>query len=146
MPSRSADVPARVVVDAGPFIAHIRADDPDHGAAVRGFEVLVRGGSRVVVPAPVVFEVFKWTLHHGGPGLARTVLVRMRGGCEVVPLDRGMFEAACMLVAQLPGWQGTLEDAVVAACAMELRAPIWTLNYRDFAAFSQLELWNPPGR
>jgi predicted nucleic acid-binding protein len=144
MPSRFADVPARIVVDAGPFIAHIREDDPDHSTAVRGFEALARMKSHLIVPAPIVLEVFKWTLHHGGPAAARSVLARMRGGCEVLPLDRRMFEAACALVDHLPGWEGTLEDATVAVSAMELGVPVWTLNYRDFAAFPRVGLWNPP--
>jgi predicted nucleic acid-binding protein len=141
---RSGDVPRRIAVDAGPFIAQIREDDPDHHAAGRGFHVLVRARSRLMVLASIILEVFKWTVYHAGPRTARHVLARMRGGCEILPLDRPVFDAACALVEQLPSWAGTLEDATVAVTALQLRIPVWTLNHRDFSAFPRIELWAPP--
>jgi hypothetical protein len=43
----------------------------------------------------------------------------------------------------MPAWRGTLEDALVAVTGLRLRAPVWTLNYRDLAAFGSLEFWTP---
>lgn len=143
MSSRLADPPRRLVVDSGPFIAHLRDDDPDHSAANRGFGMLADVRSRLLVPAPVVLEVFKWSLYRAGPQKARAVLARVRRGCEVLPLDRAAFNAACSLVDQLPSWGGTLEDATVVMAALELNVPVWTLNYRDFSAFRKIELWVP---
>ncbi len=42
-----------------------------------------------------------------------------------------------------PGWKGSREDVLVAAVAIRLRLPAWTLNYRDLGAFPRLELWAP---
>ncbi len=40
-------------------------------------------------------------------------------------------------------WNGSLEDASVVFTARRFACPAWTYNYRDFAAFRDLELWNP---
>jgi hypothetical protein len=47
------------------------------------------------------------------------------------------------MLVQLPRWQGSLEDAAVIFIAMRYRCPVWTYNFRDFAAFKALEFWTP---
>jgi predicted nucleic acid-binding protein len=41
------------------------------------------------------------------------------------------------------GWGATLEDAIVIQTALVLDVPVWTLNYRDFAAVKTLRFWTP---
>lgn len=136
-------IPPRLVLDAGPFIALFHRSDPDHEGAVRGFHRLAEGGTRLFVPMPVLFEVFKWLLFEAGPQAAQKGLAKMMEGAVVVPFTLEDLEEARLLLAQFPGWEGTLEDASVALLALRLKAPVWTLNYRDLGAFPALRFWTP---
>ncbi len=56
-----------------------------------------------------------------------------------VPTIASAFE----LIQTKADWRATLEDAVVIQTALTLNAPVWTFNYRDFAAIKNLEFWTP---
>jgi len=133
--------PQRLVLDAGPLIALFHAADPDHGSVVRGFQELAGAGAHLLIPLPVVFEVFKWLLFEGGPAVARRALERMVEALEVLPLGPEDLEALRVLLASRPEWRGTLEDASVVLLALRAGAPVWTLNYRDLGAFRELSFW-----
>lgn len=140
----ASDKPRGVVVDAGPLIALTHRADPDHSSVRAGFEQLLDGRTRLIVPLPIVFEVYKWLLYHADPASARDALTHMRAALEIVFPARLDFDDATTLIMGLgPHWRGTLEDALVAALATRLRSPVWTLNYRDFSAFRRIELWTP---
>jgi hypothetical protein len=131
------------VVDAGPFIGLLTPRDAYHTDAVRGFRQLEQTGVAVIVPLAIVFEVFKWLLHRAGLGRARSGLTIMLDLVQIAyPSPRDLTEALDLMEAR-PGWSGTLEDAVVAQAAIELKAPVWTINYRDLRAFNNLEFWTP---
>lgn len=134
-------LPPRLVLDAGPLIALYHAADPDHESALRGFQTLAQAKSRLIVPLPVVLEVFKWLFFEGGPDKARVALGKMREGLEVVPLGLGELDAIQALLQALPDWKGTVEDASVALLALRLGVPVWTLNYRNLGVFPKLEFW-----
>lgn len=134
-------LPPRLALDAGPLIALYHAADPDHTEAVRGFSRLAENKSWLLVPLPVVLEVYKWLLFEGGPDKARLALGKMREALEIVPLSLADLEALQTLTDALPGWKGTLEDANVALLGLRLGIPVWTLNYRDLGVFGRLEFW-----
>jgi hypothetical protein len=67
----------------------------------------------------------------------------MLEGAVVVPFTLEDLEEARLLLARLPGWESTLEDVSVALLALRLKAPVWTLNYRDLGAFPALRFWTP---
>jgi predicted nucleic acid-binding protein len=136
-------IPRHIVLDAGPLIALFHLQDPDHDDAVRGFRALADRQAKLVVPAPVIFEVYKWLLYHAEYAVAQLGLREMRESLVVAYIDAGEFEMACQIAGSLRGWTGTLEDAVVALEALRLRMPVWTLNYRDLSAFPRLTFWNP---
>ena len=104
---------------------------------------LAEGGARLFLPMPVLFEVFKWLLFQAGPKAAREGLAKVEEGAVVVPFTLEDLEEVRLLLARLPGWGGTLEDAGVALLALRLGAPVWTLNYRDLGAFPALRFWTP---
>ncbi|GEM88361.1 type II toxin-antitoxin system VapC family toxin [Meiothermus granaticius] len=133
--------PHRLVLDAGPLIALFHAGDPDHEAAVRGFQELAQQDSRLITPLPVLFEVYKWLLFEGGPAVARRALERMLEALEVVPIGYSDLEASQVLLVGRPDWRGTLEDASVVLLALRAKAPVWTLNYRDLGVFKELSFW-----
>lgn len=136
-----------IVLDAGPLIALAHRGDPDHATARAGFDALVGQRTRQIAVFPVVCEVYKWLLYHSDPSTARDALTHMRTALEILfPGKRDFDDATALINGLSPRWMGTLEDALVAAAAVRLRLPAWTLNYRDFSAFRRLELWGPPGR
>lgn len=132
-------LPPRLALDAGPLIALYHAAAPDHTEAVRGFGSLAENKSRLLVPLPVVMEVYKWLLFEGGPDKARLALGKMREGLEIVPLSLADLAALKTLMDALPGWKGTLDDAKVALLGLRLSIPVWTLNYHDLGVFGRLE-------
>lgn len=133
--------PHTLVLDAGPLIALFHASDPDHESAVRGFRALAQEHSRLITPLPVVYEVYKWLLFEAGAPIAQQALGRMMEALEIVPIHLDDLEAIHILLRGMQGWRGTLEDASVALLALKLRAPVWTLNYRDLGAFKGLSFW-----
>lgn len=142
--SASNKAPSGVVLDAGPVIALTYEADRDHAAARAGFDTLLAGRSRLIIPLPVMFEVYKWLLYEAGAAAAQAALAHMRRALEIVfPTQRDFDDTAALIGALGAGWRGTLEDALVASVAIRLRLPAWTLNYRDLGAFPRLELWAP---
>jgi len=67
----------------------------------------------------------------------------MEESLHLIVIDRAEFDELTAIIYTLPKWQGTLEDATVAAMALRYRCPVWTLNFRDFGIFKTLEFWNP---
>ena len=137
------DVPPRVVLDAGPLIGAFNAEDRFHEESGRGLRLLVHNRSRILVPMPVVFEVFKWLAYNVGAASARLALGRMRLNFEIVEIDHAMLGELADLVDAIPRWPGSLEDAVLAFVGGRMTAPVWTFNYRDLSAFRNLRFWTP---
>ena len=131
------------MLDAGPLIALLHGSDPDHANAAAGFRQLVTARAHLIAPLPIVFEVFKWLVYEGGPTVARIGLIRLRQSVEIMYPVEADLETVTAIVAALPAWSGTLEDALVAATGLRWAAPVWTLNYRDLSAFGKLEFWTP---
>ncbi len=139
----SVSAPRRVVLDAGPLIALLHGGDRYHASAVAGFQQLADAGGELITPLPIVFEVYKWILHESGPRSAREGLRQMRGALAFAFPDPEAFDAAATLSDSTRDWAGTLEDALVAVTALRMRIPVWTLNFRDLGAFSNLRFWTP---
>lgn len=97
----------------------------------------------MITPLPIVFEVFKWLLYQTNAEVARFGLQRMREGLEIVYPGAAELDGAAALVVALAGWNGILGDALVAATGLRYGSPVWTLNYRDLAAFRALRFWKP---
>lgn len=60
---------------------------------------------------------------------------------DVLKLDDDSVQDAIALVTGTLGWKGTLQDASVIVTARALDIEIWTLNYRSFSRFDDLQLW-----
>jgi predicted nucleic acid-binding protein len=136
------EAPARLVLDAGPLIAFFYAQDDEHSAAVRGFAQLADAGTRMITPLPVVFEVYKWLAYRVGPAPAHRSLAAMRR-LEIAYPGEGEFAELTDLINARPRWSGSSEDVLVALTGLKLDIPVWTLNYRDLAAFRNLRFWTP---
>lgn len=139
----SADVPARLVLDAGPLIALFHGRDRDHATAVAGFRQLFNRRARLVVPLPIVFEVYKWLLREADPEAAQVGLQVMLQTLDVQYPVEGVLEELIGVIASMPTWRGSLEDALVAVTGLRLDVPVWALDYRDLSAFRNLHFWTP---
>jgi predicted nucleic acid-binding protein len=131
------------VLDTGPLVALFDATDGYHAQAEAGFYELQDLGTRLIAPLPIVFEVYKWLLQQRGVGVARAALEEMRDSLKFAFVDEADMNAAERVLASMPGWRGTLEDALVASMAVEIGVPLWTMNYRDFGTFPKLTFWTP---
>ena len=138
-----ADVPPRIVLDAGPVIGAFNEQDRHHLESSHGLSRLALANARVLVPVPVVFEVYKWLAYHVRPAAARAALTSMRLSFEIIEVDRGMVDELADLVESIPTWAGSLEDALLGFLGQQLNAPVWTFNYRDLQAFRNLQFWTP---
>ncbi len=133
----------KLVLDAGPLIAFFNSKDVDHSTCRAGFIQLFELGTTLIVPVPIIFEVYKWFLHRSSPVTAKVVLLQMQSTLTPVVLSQQDIEVIYGSVAAIPSWAGSLEDASVIYIAQQHRCPVWTLNYRDFGIFQSLEFWNP---
>lgn len=134
---------SQLVIDAGPLIALLYAKDPQHAECRSGFEQLTQAKVRVYIPIPILFEVYKWLLYTTNPTTAQASLNIMVESLHLIPIDEVDLLEICSLLTTIPNWRGSLEDATVIWEARKRKCPLWTINYRDFSSFSDLEFWNP---
>jgi len=132
-----------IVLDAGPLIALLHERDAEHSIAVDGFRQLLEARRRLIAPLPIVFEVYKWLLYNAHPALAHLGLQQMRESLDVFYPGETDLDEVTDVLAALPTWNGSLEDALVALLALRLDVPVWTMNYRDLSAFRNLRFWAP---
>jgi predicted nucleic acid-binding protein len=139
----SSDVPPGLVVDAGPIIAIVDNREKEHVTAVRGLDLLISARTRVVVPLPVVFEVFKWLSNNTHRELARMWLGQIQTGAEILFPDPADIDEVTAILFMMHAWRGSMEDALIVVTCKKERLPLWTYNYRDFAAFKDIQFWTP---
>lgn len=130
-------------VDAGPFIGLFYEKDTYHQQCVQGFTQLAKNKTILITPIPIVFEVYKWLLQRTTPAIAQQALQVMEDTLHLVEINKDDLADLKAILLQLPHWQGSLEDAAVIFIALRYRCPVWTYNFRDFAAFKALDFWTP---
>jgi predicted nucleic acid-binding protein len=134
---------SRIVVDAGPIIGLLTPRDAYHADAVRGFSQLERASVTVVVPLAIVFEVFKWLSNETRREIARAWLGQIQAGAVILYPEPAEIDNVTAILHMMPSWRGSMEDALLVVTWHRQRAPRWTYNYRDLAAFKYLEFWTP---
>jgi predicted nucleic acid-binding protein len=133
----------RIVLDTGVLISLFNGSDPDHQAVKIGFVQLEQMHTRLIVPSCVVLETAKRLLFDVNPEAMQIATAAMLEDMEVLDTTQTTIEQAMQLIQDLNHRTATLEDAIVINTALTLSAPVWTINYRDFAAIKNLEFWNP---
>lgn len=133
----------RLVLDSGPLIALVSAQDNYHEQCRAGFSKLPALFGEVLTPLAVLFEVYKFVSREQSPTTAQTVLRLVAEDTLVVLIGLDIFQEIQGLMEEMPRWQGSLEDASVVIVAQHDQANVWTLDYRDFGWFPSLELWTP---
>ena len=137
------DAPRELLVDAGPLIGLIDVRDDYHDVATRGFRHLLDARTRLTVPLPILFEVYKRIAYDVNPDAAHRAIDLMVDGFEIEIIEREDILALRSLVLSMSWWEGSLEDATLAMIGLRRDLPIWTYNYRDFSAFKDIQLWSP---
>jgi len=138
-----SESPGRLVVDTGPVIGAMHQADEHHEVAARGIQELVDGGTQILIPVPIVFEVYKRLAYDVSPAIARRGLTYMRQSMTLVYFDAEDLQALNDMMELRPWWGASLEDAAVAMVALTRKAPAWTFNHRDFVGFPDLQFWTP---
>lgn len=132
-----------LTIDAGPFIGLFYRKDTYHQQCVEGFAQLAKNKTILLAPIPIVFEVYKWLLMRTTPATAQHALQVMGDSLHLIDINKAELNELKAMLLQLPQWQGSLEDATVILVALRYRCPVWTYNFRDFAAFKSLNFWTP---
>ncbi len=60
-----------IVIDSGPLIATLHRQDRYHQQAIAGFRQLQVEQHVLVLPLPIVFEVYRWLMQQQGPKTAQ---------------------------------------------------------------------------
>lgn len=74
--------------------------------------------------------------------MAQSTLEIMGESFNLVPIGESELVAATNLMKTIQNWNGSLEDAIVIITAKRYNCPVWTMNYRDFGVFKELEFWS----
>lgn len=118
-------------------------EDEHHVTAARGLRLLAAGHAELLIPVPVVFEVYKRLNYDVGPALAHAGLQTMRSSLSILYIASHELDELQRIVLSMPWWGGSLEDASLAMIGLSREVPVWTFNYRDFRAFRNLQFWSP---
>src|SRR5256885_1126858 len=103
-------MPSRIVLDAETIIGILTPHDEYHHEAERGFRQLRESRAQVLIPVPIVFEVYKRLAYDVGPELARRGLDYMSASLTLLYLDSDDLDVLQVLVESMPWWGGSLED------------------------------------
>lgn len=133
----------RIVLDTGVLIALFDRDDKDHQNALIGFAELAKQNTKLIVPSAVVLETAKRLFFDTTVPIMNHATQVMLSTMEILDTTSFVIQDALALTQTMSGWGATLEDAIVINTALALGAPVWTMNYRDFAAIKNLEFWSP---
>jgi predicted nucleic acid-binding protein len=97
----------------------------------------IAAGERVLVPSLVLYEWLR------GPRVEQELAAQEAFLPSALALAFGPAEAAraAQLYVSLPRGRGREIDLAIAACALTLGAPLWTLNASDFEDVPGLQLY-----
>ncbi|HZW99492.1 MAG TPA: PIN domain-containing protein [Trueperaceae bacterium] len=120
-----------IVIDTGPLVAALNADDKDHERCVR---LLETHQGRLLVPAPVLTEVC-WLLEREQGAQAEALFLEAlaRGELDLVAVTAGDLQRMAELVRQYADLPLGAVDASVIAVAERLAVTeVATLDVRHF--------------
>ncbi|WLT40531.1 hypothetical protein NON20_25145 (plasmid) [Synechocystis sp. B12] len=81
----------RLVLDAGPVIALFSCKDDYHELAKEGFARLPRDFGEVLIPLPIVFEVYKFVAFNQSFAMAQKMLITLQAKTVIEILSQNDF-------------------------------------------------------
>ena len=133
----------KIVLDTGVLLTFFNRLDPKHQEIKAGFMALQQMHTRLIVPSCVVLETSKRLLFDVNTQAMQIATIAMLEEMEIPDTTSDSIREALQLIQNLNHWTASLEDAIVINTALTLNAPVWTMNYRDFAAIKNLQFWIP---
>jgi predicted nucleic acid-binding protein len=122
----------KVLVDTGPLVAALDAQDSAHPIAVLALGRLRR---QALVPTPVLAEVDHFVRSRVGGAAARTFLKSVVGGVfEISYLSAGILRRAGELDRRYADLDLGFADTCTMALAERHDLPIFTFDFGDFRA------------
>jgi len=122
----------KVLIDTGPLVSAVDADDPAHAMASTVLNRLRRGA---IVPSPVLVEVDHLVRRRVGGEAARRFLGTMaRGAHEIAYMSSGLTRRAAEMDSRYADLSLGFVDASVMAIAERHDLPVFTFDFRDFRA------------
>jgi predicted nucleic acid-binding protein len=102
---------------------------------------IVAAGDRTAISSPVLYEWLR------GPRRDAELRVQeqLLPASEAVPFDTDAARTAAAVYRSLRRSRGREVDIMIAACAIEHDAVLWTLNPEDFDDVPGLRLYRPAG-
>lgn len=135
MPRRAPGVapdPVALVLDTGPILALLDADDPAHGRCCAMVDDI---GEDLVVPVPVLVEVDYWVVKLLGADVWTAFIEDVTAGGYrlegLTPEDLSRAGELELAYADLD--LGLVDAAVVAVCERLGETKVATLDHRDFS-------------
>jgi predicted nucleic acid-binding protein len=121
-----------LVLDTGPILALLDADDPDHG---RCREMVESIGEDLVIPTPVLVEVDYWVLKLLGQAAWATFVedIARRAYRLHHPDESDLQRAAELERAYASLDLGLVDASVIVACERLRESKVATLDRRDFS-------------
>jgi predicted nucleic acid-binding protein len=123
------------------YAAFDAGDVEYHKIAASELLRLNQSNTQLIVPTCVVLETAKRLLFDVNASAMRRATAAMLETLEVVNTTAETLKEALELMLVMGHWGATLEDAIVINTALQLKVPVWTLNYRDFGSIKGLEFW-----
>lgn len=121
-----------LVLDTGPILALLDADDPDHDRCVQMVE---RIGEDLVVPSTVLVEVDYWTIKLLGMEVWEMFVADLIAGAYHLdgPTRRDLERAAEIEATYEDLDLGLVDASVIAVCERLDEDKVATLDRRDFS-------------
>ena len=121
-----------LVLDTGPVVALLNADDPDHSRCV---ELVESSNEDLVLPALVLVEVDYWLMRLGGTEAWKVFVEDVaQGAYRLEHLDeRDLLRAAELEAAYSDLTLGLVDAAVVTVCERLGETKVGTLDRRQFS-------------
>ena len=120
------------MLDTGPIVALLDADDPEHARCVAMVEEV---NEDLVIPAPVLVEVDYWLRKLFGPETWRMFVEDVAGGSyRLHHVDEEQLVRAAELEASYDSLSlGFVDAAVIASCERLGETKVATLDRRHFS-------------
>ena len=121
-----------LVLDTGPIVALLDADDPEHAPCIAMVEEV---NEDLVIPVPVLVEVDYWLRKLFGPETWQTFVEDIAGGAyRLHHIDEEDLVRAAELEADYDSLSlGFVDAAVIASCERLGETKVATLDRRHFS-------------
>jgi hypothetical protein len=120
-----------LVLDTGPIVAALNAQDPDHERCA----ALLAQTDDLLIPSPVLVEVDYWLVKLGGPQVWKDFVADITRGAYAIahPTELDLVRAAELESKYHDLGLGLVDASIVALCERLKETKVATLDRRHFS-------------